>query len=223
MKPARIGSLKKLSDKEILTRLEKLRGTEREVQLSILIHLIEVDRRRLYLSLGYASLFEFCTGHLKYPGSAAGRRIRAARCIGRFPHVANTFNAEELNLAAISTISGILTKENAGEILAWVKGKPFRDVEMLVSRHRPERRLRDHVRPVCIMIGNTQTDVHPESTACIPGSGERSVPAVADDTTGITPAGAETGFVNASPGTNNANAAPGAKCKASLTFTPNIE
>jgi 5-methylcytosine-specific restriction endonuclease McrA len=218
----RCNSLRGLSDTDLLTRLEKLCGTEREVQRNILIHLIEVDRRRLYLSMGYGSLFEFCTGYLKYSNSAAGRRIRAARCIGRFPRVADMFSTGEINLTAIAMISGILTRENAGEILDWVKGRPFRDVEMLVSRHRPERHLRDRVRPVCIMTENTESGIHPESAECMPGSGGKSTPAAAADTAGSTPAGAKTGFVNASPGLNNANAASGAKCKASLTFTPNI-
>jgi len=54
-------SLKTLSDRELLSGLEGLHGTEREAQLKILYNLIEVDQRRLYLLLGFGSLFEFCT------------------------------------------------------------------------------------------------------------------------------------------------------------------
>jgi 5-methylcytosine-specific restriction endonuclease McrA len=218
---SRCDSLRGLSDKDLLARLTGLCGTEREVQLKILIHLIEVDRRRLYLSMGYGSLFEFSTGYLKYSNSAAGRRIRAARCIGRFPRVADMFRTGELNLTAIAMISGILNNNNAGEILDWVKGRPFRDVEMLVSRHRPERYLRDRVRPVCIMTENTRTDVHPESAGCMTSSGGASTAAAAD-AAGSTHKDTNIGFVNAPSGVNTTNAAPGSKCKASLTFTPNI-
>ena len=45
-------SLRKLSDRELLSRLESLHGTERELQLTILYHLAEIDRRRLYLKTG---------------------------------------------------------------------------------------------------------------------------------------------------------------------------
>jgi hypothetical protein len=147
----RINSLRGLSNRELLTRLEKLHGTEREVQLNILFHLIEIDRRRLYLKMAYSSLFEFCTGHLNYSKSAAGRRISAARCIGRFPRVAELFRSGELNLCAVSMIAGILTRENAAEVLSWVRGRPFKDVELLVAGHRPEGLVRDRVRPVFVM------------------------------------------------------------------------
>jgi hypothetical protein len=49
------------------------------------------------------------------------------------------FIAGEINLTVISMISVILKKENFTEILAQVVGKSSRDVEMLVSRHRPAR------------------------------------------------------------------------------------
>ncbi len=207
-KLARDNALRKLSDSTLLTRLERLCGTEREVQLNILYHLIEIDWRRLYLSMGYASLFEFSTGYLKYSNSAAGRRIGAARCIGRFPEVAEMFVAGEINLTPMALISGILTKENYREILDWVKGRPFRDVEMLVSRHRPERYLRDRVRPVCIMTGNTSLSIHPEGAAGTASNGGVSTPAAVSDITGDTPATPQTGFVNASPEGCNAHSTP---------------
>ena len=73
----------RLSDGDLLDRLAKTRGTEREVQRRIVLYLAEVERRRLYLPLAYGSLFEFCTDYLKYSRSSAARRINAARCIAR--------------------------------------------------------------------------------------------------------------------------------------------
>ena len=110
-----------------------------------------MERRRLYLPRGYSSLFEFCTGHLKYSSSAAGRRINAARCIERLPKVAKLLLSGRLSLTVVSMISKILTRENAAEIISSAVGRSTRDVEMLVSRHRPGRMERDRVKPVCIM------------------------------------------------------------------------
>jgi hypothetical protein len=70
-----------LSDRELLSRVKDLVSRERAVTLEILVHLIEVERRRLHLGLGYASMFDYCTRHLGYSSSAASRRIQAARCV----------------------------------------------------------------------------------------------------------------------------------------------
>lgn len=57
-------SLRSLSDSQILSRLQKLIGQEREITLLVLVHLNEVERRKLHLKLGYASLFDYCTSKL---------------------------------------------------------------------------------------------------------------------------------------------------------------
>jgi hypothetical protein len=61
-----------LSDRELLARVKALVSRERATTLEILLHLIEVERRRLHLGLGYPSLFEYCTRHLGYSSTAAG-------------------------------------------------------------------------------------------------------------------------------------------------------
>ena len=106
------GSLKKLSDSALLARLKRDRGTERAVQRRIVCDLAEVERRRLYLPKAYGSLFEFCTDYLGYSRSSAGRRIGAARCIARFPRMAQLFRRGEVEITVLSAIAGIVTKEN---------------------------------------------------------------------------------------------------------------
>ena len=69
-----------LTDHELLARVQKLRGGERETTLEILRHLNEVERRKLHLTLGYSSMFVYCTEHLCYSESSAGRRVQSA-CI----------------------------------------------------------------------------------------------------------------------------------------------
>jgi hypothetical protein len=50
-----------LSDSQIINYLDSLVQKERQTTLEILRHLIELDRRKLYLGRGYASLYEYCT------------------------------------------------------------------------------------------------------------------------------------------------------------------
>ena len=168
--PDPAGSLKKLSDNDLLKRLKTYRGAERAVLLKILGCINEVERRRLYVPRGYASLYEFCMDFLEYSRSAAMRRIHAARCIEWFPHVAALLRSGGLTLTVAAMISPILTKENAGEIISYAKGRSTREVEMLVSRHRPEFMLRDRVRPVSLMV----PDVIKNDSSQFPGAGKNS-------------------------------------------------
>jgi hypothetical protein len=135
----------------IFSNGSRLRGAERAVLLKILRYLNEVERRRLYVPRGYASLYDFCTDFLKYSRTAAWRRIHATRCIERFPHVAELLRSGELTLTVAAMISRVLTKENAEEIIPYARGRSTREVGMLVARHRPDFMLRDRVRPVCVM------------------------------------------------------------------------
>ena len=67
-------ALRGISDRELLSGIRKLSEKERRAVLSILVHLIEIDRRGLYLPMGYSSLYEFCTGHLGYPRVHSGQK-----------------------------------------------------------------------------------------------------------------------------------------------------
>jgi hypothetical protein len=53
--------LKKLSDKKLLQSLDALVEKEKATTLGILLHLVELDRRRAYLALGYRSHDDFMT------------------------------------------------------------------------------------------------------------------------------------------------------------------
>ncbi len=79
--------LKNLNDTALLTRTKQLTHDERQVLTSILHHLREIERRRLYSDLGYGSLFEFAVKELKYSEGQAGRRIQAIRLIKEIPAV----------------------------------------------------------------------------------------------------------------------------------------
>jgi hypothetical protein len=90
------GSLRSISDHELLDRTRALTLQERQVTLSLLLHLNEIERRDLHLRQGYSSLFDYCTKHLKFSESAAMRRIKTARCIARFPELQNLIETGEV-------------------------------------------------------------------------------------------------------------------------------
>ena len=153
---------------------------ERETVLSILACLIEIDRRRLYLPRGYSSLFEFCVKHLGYSESTAGRRISIARCIRDFPRVYRLLASGRINLTNVAKITGIITPQNAERLLASIEGRSNREVEIIVSRHRPKSSIRDRVKPVYVM---TELRVQVDDTR-VRTSGEAAGQAGGDPETG---------------------------------------
>jgi hypothetical protein len=76
--------LRSVSDHEILSRTQQLVSQERKMTLRVLLHLNEIERRKLYLTLGHASMFDYCTAGLGYSTAAAVRRIQTT-VIVRFP------------------------------------------------------------------------------------------------------------------------------------------
>lgn len=59
-------NLKTLSDTQLLQNTECLVQREREILTEVLAHLHEIERRRLFSSLSFSSLFTCAVGQLKY-------------------------------------------------------------------------------------------------------------------------------------------------------------
>jgi 5-methylcytosine-specific restriction endonuclease McrA len=181
-----------LSDRELLSRVRDLVSRERAVTLEVLLHLIEVGRRRLHLGLGCPSMFEYCTRHLGYSSSAASRRIHTARCIRDYPEVYGLLEMSEVNLSTVSLVASILTKENKGDLLMRIRNKSQKEVEAIVADYKPPVSLRDRARPACVAaaplspgasgwaLSGTPTSIspggNPASLALGSGSGNGRVP-----------------------------------------------
>jgi hypothetical protein len=144
--------LSKKTDNDLIARTKTLRNAEHEAMTEILQHLIETEKRRLDLDLGYSSLFDYCVNYLEYSEAAAGRRIQAARCIRRFPVVLSMLENNELSLSTIFQIESILTDDNYKSILEQVKGASYREVEKIACEYRAPLKFRDRVRPVRVAV-----------------------------------------------------------------------
>lgn len=144
--------LNSLPDRELMARLEKLRRIERHAALDLLHHLNEVERRGLYLRLGYSSMFAYCTGHLCYAESGAARRVQAARCLQRFPRVGPLLQSGEINLMTLGLVANIVTETTIDQWLERIRGKTQREVEALAATVRPPVTLRDRARLVHVPV-----------------------------------------------------------------------
>jgi hypothetical protein len=128
----------RLTDAELLRRVEVLAGRERQGTVELIGHLAELDKRKIYRGEGYASLFRYCTTALRLSEQAAYKRIVAARASRRFPVVLERLASGSLNLSTLGLLAPILTDENHQSLLTQAGGKTKREVELLVARIVPK-------------------------------------------------------------------------------------
>ena len=109
-----------VKDKDLLTQMRQLIQFERDLLVSILHHLREIERRRLFADLGYSSLFDYAVGELKYSEGQAGRRIAAMRLLKDLPAAAaatveSKITTGELSLSNVQQASCFLRDKAASE------------------------------------------------------------------------------------------------------------
>ena len=125
----------RLSDEALLSRLHACCGIARRVDVRLIVHLIEVEERRLHLKLACSSLFDFCRRRLNMSEGAAFRRINAARLAARFPALLAHLQRGATHLSTLVLLRDFLTAENVDELVAATSGKTKREVqELLVAR-----------------------------------------------------------------------------------------
>ena len=88
-----------LPDQVLLEQTRMLARHEQALQLSVLDHLRAIEARRLYLHLGYSSLFDYTVRELHYTEAAAWRRIKAMRLCRETRGVRERLQDGSLNLS----------------------------------------------------------------------------------------------------------------------------
>ena len=68
----------------LLERMPALVRRERTAAAMVIAHLVELDRRKLYLDEACSSLYRYCMERLGYSEDEALRRVRVARLAGQF-------------------------------------------------------------------------------------------------------------------------------------------
>jgi hypothetical protein len=139
-------SLKSISNKELICSLKKLVKQEHVRAISIILHLIELERRGLYLELGFSSLYDYCTRELKYSESGAMRRICAARAIAKCPPALDCLRDGRVNLSTLSMIWKHITPE----LLERICNKSKKETELILAEFDAGIILRDKIKPVVI-------------------------------------------------------------------------
>jgi hypothetical protein len=133
-----VHELTRMTDDALLAETKRLAALERRSTAELLSLLIEVERRALHLTLGYSSLFAYCTRELLLSEQAAYSRITAARLAKRYPDVLQQLADGRLTLSSVGLLAPHLTDENLGPMLEAAKHKSTRDVERLIAALHPQ-------------------------------------------------------------------------------------
>jgi hypothetical protein len=127
-----------LADEDLVAAVSRLAATERTATVQLLIHLAEMDRRRLYLALGFRSLVAYGIEVLHMSEDAAYNRVQAARAGRRHPEILELIESGLLSVTTARMLNKRLTPQNAPRLIGAAKGKTRAEVEELLAREFPQ-------------------------------------------------------------------------------------
>jgi hypothetical protein len=132
-----LASLRRLSDGELVARVNEIAARERDETALLVAHLAELDTRDVHLRAGYGSLFAYCRTALALSEAEAYNHIEAARAARRFPVILERLAEGALNLTTVRLLAPHLTDANHLEVIDTARGKGRLEVEEILARLSP--------------------------------------------------------------------------------------
>ncbi len=192
-----------LSDDTMITRTKRLVLAERFATAEVVVHLAEIEARRLHLAEGCSSLFGYCTQVLHLSEYEAYTRIAAARAGRRFPLVFECLARGDVHLSAVDLLAPHLTEENHVELLGWARHRTKREVERIVAEVAPRPAVGAMVRRLpartSAEAGKAVGAAGAAGVAGVPGAANVAGPAGAADAAGTAGIAGNAEATNAGP------------------------
>ena len=129
--------LRALSDPDLVASLQRVKSRHQHNTAELLAHLVEVDRRRLYLDAGFSSLHTYTTETLQCSDPEAYHRIGAARAAAEYPVVLGMVARGELSLSTINQLKAHLDEDNHEELLDAARGMTRSRLQHLLAERFP--------------------------------------------------------------------------------------
>jgi hypothetical protein len=138
--------VRRVADDELLARLERLVKADRALSVKLLVHLGEVEARKLFLERGYSSMYSYCMTALGMSEAETYLRLLAAKTGKRFPLVLERLSDGGLHLTAVKLLAPLLTEANHVALLDRARGMSKRQLEVLVAELAPQPDVPERVR-----------------------------------------------------------------------------
>lgn len=148
-----------LSDDELLAGLHALATCEKQLGAEIVLHLIEVERRRLHISLGYSSLYAYGIAELGWSENVAHKRAKAARAALACPEIVDHLATGKLTLSSVFVLAPHLDNNTGPALVAEACGKSRREVERQMAGRFGEPRRGGDVRTHALAEGKTRLEI----------------------------------------------------------------
>ena len=100
-----------LSDDRLLARTKELSGIEHQIEVVVIDHLREIQKRRLYLRRGFSSLFDYAVRELGYSDAAAWRRLKAMRLCADIDGVRERLQDGSMTLNAAAQLQNAFDRQ----------------------------------------------------------------------------------------------------------------
>lgn len=154
----RANLLQQLPDQSLLAELSKAVAEERLCTARIVTLLVEVERRRLHVAKGHASLHGYCVDVLGLSESAAYKRIQVARMARRAPDILAALADGRLHLSGAMALDQHLTTANAAELIAAASRKTKAEIEAMIASRFPRTEMLPMIEAVPARQSETQPD-----------------------------------------------------------------
>ncbi|MFL5309040.1 MAG: hypothetical protein ACJ79H_01165 [Myxococcales bacterium] len=135
-----------LSPSDLRSATQELVRRSHGLEAALLVHLGEIEERKLYLDWSFSSMFGYCLGELGFSEDVACNRINVARAARQMPLILEALRSGKVHLAGLRLLAPHLTAGNQEKVLAEAAGKSRRQIEELVARLAPQRPVRTVVR-----------------------------------------------------------------------------
>lgn len=147
-----------------LKRIVKARGAL-DMQESAALR--EAETLRVWRHFGYSSLLEYMEMEMGYTPRAAIERLRVAKAIEELPVIADAMEQGDLSFSAARELTRVATPETEAEWLDAASEKNLRQVEDIVSGHKPGDKPTDPVDPKLRKKTLRYDEIDPETVALI--------------------------------------------------------
>ena len=130
--------IKSITDEELLSRLSDLVTQSRKFNVELVVHIGEVDDRKLFAGQGFPSMHAYCRERFNLSEGETYRRIAVGRASRKHPILLEMLANGHLHLTGICKLLPHLNDENRESLLKRATRLSLRKIEELIAEVNPK-------------------------------------------------------------------------------------
>jgi len=120
-----------------------------QTEAALIDVLQKIQAQKIFLQLGYASLFQYCVEALKLAENQAYTLIGVSRKCREIPELQKAISTGHLNASRAKRILPVVNNDNASLWIEKASTLPQKEVERQVAATNPKLLVQERVKPVC--------------------------------------------------------------------------